>query len=232
MLSQMVRWLRKEAKVLAVSAVAGVALALLAGAWTFAYSDTAQRTIADNVLRFHVNAHSDAAHDQAIKYEVRNVVLEILGGMHTDESTLYTTRVYLVTQLADIEVAAMQVLRNAGLEHDVTAEITHRFFPTTMYGDLMFPPGMYETLSISIGDGRGMNWWCLMFPPLCYVDMTGTEHTRDVLEEVVPGQGFALLTHREDDAGTAVAVRFRVVEWWQNRRAPAAQPQNLHHANR
>ena len=233
MLGKSMQRLRKEAKVLAVAALAGLSLALLAGAYTFVYSDTAQRSIADNVLRFHVNAHSDTQVDQDVKYEVRNVVLAMLESTLADPTSLDITRASLASQLDYIEAAAIQVIRLAGLEHAVSAQITHQFFPTTMYGDLMFPPGVYETLSLSIGDGRGMNWWCLMFPPLCYVEMTGTAHTRDVLEEVVPGEGFALLTHREDDAGPGVAVRFRMVEWWQNRRAPASLPaQNLQQANR
>jgi stage II sporulation protein R len=215
---------KREAKIIMISLAFGLGLALLVGAHSFVYSDAAQRGIAENVLRFHVNAHSDDTHDQALKEDVRLAVLAMLETGLNGGTTLEVSRSFVLSKLREINDTAQSLVYLAGYDYMVNVEIAERFFPTTVYGELSFPPGLYETLTVSIGDGYGRNWWCLMFPPLCYVEMTGTQQTRRLLEENVPAPGFALLTHRQEDAASHVAVRFRVVEWWQNRRAPAAQP--------
>lgn len=215
---------KREAKYVLLSLALGLGAALLVGAYSFIYSDAAQRGIADNVLRFHVNAHSNDAHDQALKEDVRKVILEKLEATLAASTSLDVTRDYVRTRLPDIEHAAQSVIYQAGFDQQVTAYITSRFFPTTNYGNITFPPGQYETLTISIGDGRGRNWWCLMFPPLCYVEMTASPQTRELLEQNIPEAGFVLLTHRYEYTAPSVQVRFRIVEWWQNRRAPEAQP--------
>ena len=208
----------KEAKIMLASAAMGMVVMLLVGAYTFVYSNTTQREIADNVLRFHVMAHSDDADEQRLKNLVRDRVLMEFETVLTGGASLAVAREIISENLEDITRVARAAVAEAGYEHEVTAELTHAFFPTTFYGDLVFPPGRYETVQIVIGDGVGRNWWCLMFPPLCYVEMTSTTQTRDILYETVPGSGFQLLTYREQP-NTSVAVRFRVVEWWQNRRS-------------
>ena len=229
----MVTWLKKEAKIIATSVLAGLTLAVLVGAYTFVYSDQAQREIAENVLRFHVLAHNNDPAEQALKDEVRDAILVMFEEYLTEAETLglSLTREMLYEALEEITAHASTAVTEAGVNHPVTAEITHAFFPTTTYGNLTFPPGRYETLQITIGDGVGRNWWCLMFPPLCYVEMTSTTQTHNLLEEAIPPAGIRLLTHQESDS-TAVQVRFRVVEWWQNRRAPAAPDPGLQRAAR
>jgi stage II sporulation protein R len=223
--------IKKEAKVLVISLAVGLGVAVLAGAYTFVYSDTTQREIAENVLRFHVLAHSDDPAEQELKDVVRDAVLAALEPKVSGSASLASTRNYLSQQLDELVASGQSVVEEAGFEHGVAAEITQRFFPTVQYGNIIFPPGQYETLLITIGDGGGGNWWCLMFPPLCYVEMASNAQTRDLLEENVPPAGFALLTHREQE-NTSVNVRFRVVEWWQNRRQPPTPDPALQRAGR
>jgi len=105
-----------------------------------------------------------------------------------------------------------------GLDYPVETRLDRAFFPTQFYGELAFPPGIYEALQITIGHGSGQNWWCLMFPPLCFVDMTSTENGRQQLADTVSEGSYQLLTHQDENASTTTEVRFRIVEWWQNRR--------------
>ncbi|MCL2189100.1 MAG: stage II sporulation protein R [Defluviitaleaceae bacterium] len=221
----------KEARLMGVSLALGLAFAVLVGAVSYVYSDVAQREIADNVLRFHVLAHSNEAFEQDLKNAVRDGTLAQLGEMLSQSECLEITRGYIVARLAEIEASGQMLINEKGASHNVTAEITRRFFPTVVYGGVVFPPGQYETLLITIGEGAGLNWWCLMFPPLCYVDITSSDTTRGLLEDNVSAEGFALLTHREQNDPT-VMVRFRVVEWWQNRRSPADTPLDLQRAAR
>jgi stage II sporulation protein R len=221
---------KKEIKLLAISLAVGLGLAVLVAASSYAYSEAAQRGISENVLRFHVLANSDSEADQMVKELVRVNILAGLETTLTSSAALTVTRAHVLERLDDLVTTGNVTVSEAGFDYPVTAEITNMFFPTTVYGDIIFPPGQYETLTVTIGEGVGRNWWCLMFPPLCYVEMTSTEQTRNLLEENIPQGGFALLTHQEVESNPTVAVRFRIVEWWQNRRNPAPPPRDLQHA--
>ncbi|MCL2199953.1 MAG: stage II sporulation protein R [Defluviitaleaceae bacterium] len=217
----MLNWLKKESKILAASLCIGVLFAFGVAAYTYVYSVTTQRDIAQNVIRFHVMAHSDCAYEQELKYHVRTEILE--GFTFMAEADITATRESLREMLPSLQSHAENAVRNAGFPHGVSAAMTNVFFPTTFYGSMAFPPGNYEAVQIIIGDGAGQNWWCLMFPPLCYVDMTATEEGRAHLSETVGEAGFQLLTHQEDSSPELI-VRFRVVEWWQNLRQPDPPP--------
>ena len=221
----------KEAKILALSLIIGLALAVSAAAYTYVYSATTQRDIAENVIRFHVLAHSDEHVDQVIKDIVRKEVLAEFEYLLNSTENVKESRQLLKAELSSIQAHAEVVVRKLGFDHQVNARIDKIFFPTQVYGDLSFPPGIYEALQITIGDGVGRNWWCLMFPPLCFVDMTGTESGRQQLADTVNEESFRLITHQDQNASSTMEVRFRVVEWWQNRRHQPSQPQSSQMAN-
>ena len=208
----------REVKVLFVSLVIGLVLAVSAAAYTYVYSAAAQRDIAENVIRFHVLAHSDEYVDQVIKDIVRTEVLHEFEALLSSTDNLKQTRQMLKTELPSIQAHAETVVRKLGFDYRVEVRIDQAFFPTQVYGELSFPPGIYEALQITIGDGVGRNWWCLMFPPLCFVDMTSTDVGRQQLADTVSDESFRLLTHQDQDANPTMEVRFRVVEWWQTRR--------------
>jgi len=210
--------LRKEIKILALSLTIGLALAISIAAYTYVYSATNQANIADNVIRFHVVASSDSSTDQAVKDMVRDTVLAEFEGLLHKTDDIEKTRQLLKDELFTIQAHAEAAVRKHGFDYPVEARLETAFFPTQAYGDLAFPPGMYEALQIVIGDGVGRNWWCLMFPPLCFVDMTSTDLGWQQLADTVSDEAFRLLTHQDEDATTSTQVRFRIVEWWQNRR--------------
>ena len=209
----------KEAKIIAAALSIGLALAVCVAAYTYVYSDTTQRNIADNVIRFHVLAHGNEPAEQALKEYVRLQIFSEFKDTPVGHN-IEEVRMLLSNQLPAMESLAQSLVHEAGFDHPVSAAISTAFFPTQAYGDMIFPPGKYEAVQIVIGDGAGNNWWCLMFPPLCYVEMTSTEAGRRQLSETVSADGFRLLTHREESRD--IQVRFRIVEWWQNRRQPTA----------
>ncbi|MCL1883856.1 MAG: stage II sporulation protein R [Defluviitaleaceae bacterium] len=211
----MIGWLKKESKILLISLIIGVLFASGVAAYTFAYAVTVQRSISENVIRFHVMAHSNSAEEQLLKEYVKTEILEEFS--ISLPNYIHETREKFTNMLPEFQAHAEKVIRRAGFDHEVTAKITHVFFPTTFYGNIAFPPGMYEAVQISIGDGNGENWWCLMFPPLCYVDMTATDESRNLLAEAISEEGLRLILHQEDSSPELV-IRFRVVEWWQNAR--------------
>jgi len=213
----------KESKIIGISLVVGLLFAFAVAAYSYVYSHATQRDIADNVIRFHVRANSNSSVDQALKDQVRIEVLAEFEQLLEGSANINETRMALTKNLYDIQSFAEYVVRTAGFDHKVTASISRLFFPTKFYGNMAFPPGEYEAVQIIIGEGAGSNWWCLMFPPLCYVDMTSTDSGREQLANTVSEESFRLITHQEEPSRNLV-VRFRVVEWWQNRGQPSVHP--------
>jgi stage II sporulation protein R len=212
----MVEWLQNEKRILLTSVAIGIFLAVGIAASTYVYSASIQSEIAENVIRFHVVAHDDSPQEQALKDKVRNSILEEFANTLSDSRDIVKTRTHFYEILPALQEHAETVVRRSGYEHKVTAQIASVFFPTQYYGKIAFPPGNYEAVQIIIGDGDGQNWWCLMFPPLCYVDMTTTDEANQLLSETLSDESFRLLTHQESNSPELV-VRFRIVEWWQNR---------------
>jgi len=217
------KFFANELKIIAVSLSVGLLFALMVAGYTYSYALRTQANIAENVVRFHVRANSDCPADQELKDQIRAEVLAEFEHYFTAD-TVEKARYTLSAKLPRIQDFAQEVARQKGSPHEVTASFTRQFFPTQFYGNIAFPPGEYDAVQIIIGEGMGSNWWCLMFPPLCYVDMTSTENGRQILSETVGGDGFRLINHQEEE-DQSWAVRFRVVEWWQNRRQPTPRLQ-------
>jgi len=220
----MKRFVVQEGKILLVSLAVGLLFAGIMAAFTFVYSMEVQRDIAENVIRFHVMAHDDSCEEQELKELVRTEILAEFADTLAATDCIKETRAALSDLLPNLQAHAQSAVHNAGFAHEVNVRMARVFFPTQSYGKMVFPPGFYEAVQISIGNGGGQNWWCLMFPPLCYVDMTATDKGQTLLAQNVSDEGFRLLMHQET-AAPEVTVRFRIVEWWQNLRRPANQPQ-------
>lgn len=176
----------------------GLCLALLAGTW----SAGAARRLSGGVLRLHVVGASDSAQDQAVKLAVRDAVLaqatSLLEGVEDREKA----RAILEENLpalarAGAETAGVAV--SAALAEDV-------WFPTKHYTGFSLPAGRYTALQITVGEGRGRNWWCVVFPPLC---LGAVSETSDAMEALSPDQ-VALLTGENE----GYVVKFKLLEWW------------------
>ena len=134
------------------------------------------------ILRFHVIANSDTASDQNLKLKVRNYVLERLQEDLSDEMLLakesmgkdfdeaIVMRRYIKNNLEKIQEWALQSLRLENSKYGCSVSIGVRHIPAKYYDDIFFPEGNYEALTITIGEGKGQNWWCVVFPPLCLVE--------------------------------------------------------------
>lgn len=122
------------------------------------------------LLRFHVIANSNSPADQQQKQQVKDAVLQVLSPFLTDCNSKNAAKQIIQSHMSDILQTAHQTLASFDNDQTVTAEIGLSYFPTKTYGDLTFPPGQYEALIIRIGQAKGKNWWCVMYPPLCFVD--------------------------------------------------------------
>ncbi len=117
------------------------------------------------MIRLHVVANSDSPEDQMIKKQVRNEIILAMEG-HTD---LEAARKYIDSHLTDMEYTAEEVVSRYGAEYGAKAERKITFIPEKSYEDLTLPAGNYEALRITLGEGKGQNWWCVIFPQLCLI---------------------------------------------------------------
>ncbi|MBS5886426.1 MAG: stage II sporulation protein R [Clostridium sp.] len=128
--------------------------------------------IVNEIIRFHVIANSDSEEDQNLKLKVRDKVIEYVSDKLKDCKDLSEAREFIVNNKSTIESIAKDTIIENGYSYEVTSMLSRENFPDKVYGDLVFPQGEYEAYRILIGEAKGQNWWCVMFPPLCFVDGT------------------------------------------------------------
>lgn len=139
-----------------------------------------QRELAEEVFRFHVLANSDSDEDQALKMQVKEAVISYMKEEIPESESVEMTKEWARGHLDAIVKLAEAVIREEGYAYEVTAEVTTCDFPEKTYGDITFPSGRYEALRIEIGEAKGQNWWCVLYPNLCFID---------AVHAVVPEQG-------------------------------------------
>lgn len=175
------------------------------------YAENIQSNIADNILRLHVLANSDSDEDQALKLKVRDRLLAESHVLFRDcTSPSETKRVFLQNREM-LEAVAKDTIENAGYAYPVSLRLDHTYFPMRHYGNVALPAGEYDAVRVEIGEAAGKNWWCVMFPPLCFVDGSVAAENSAALSEAV-GENAPLLT---PDAASDVQIRFRVVDFFQ-----------------
>jgi len=148
----------------------GLILALLAAFGILQANAPAQTVLAsgEGVLRLHVIAASDSEEDQSAKLAVRDAILPLFS----KAESYADARAFLLSHGGDLQAAAEAALRDRGLDYGVQLSLGAERFPDRVYGDLMFPAGVYDALCVRLGPAGGHNWWCVLFPPLCIVSDT------------------------------------------------------------
>ena len=194
--------MKNEQKKLLFRAVfCGFLLAVTASFFPFA---AASAELSDEVVRLHIVANSDSAEDQRVKLLVRDAVLQEAAGWYGDAKTMEEANSALCVHLGAIESAANDVLQKSGSADRATVQMTDQYFPTRDYETFSFPAGKYRTLKITIGEGKGHNWWCVVFPALCL----------PAAEE----DAFSTLTQAQRELvqqPERYQVKFKAVEWFE-----------------
>ena len=131
-----------------------------------------QKNIAGHVLRLHVIANSDSDDDQKLKIKVRDSILSELQTGLSGISSSAQAKQYVSSKFENIKQSADYTIHENGYSYSAKVFIQNRYFPTKTYGDLTFPAGYYDALCVEIGKSDGHNWWCVLFPSLCFEDAT------------------------------------------------------------
>lgn len=161
----------------------------------------AGQELSREVLRFHVLADSDSRQDQQRKMEVKEAVLAYMGEAMPQDADLEETCSWVREHLEALEQTAGETLREAGCSDPVRAELVRDYFPEKTYGDVTFPEGEYTALRICIGEGQGHNWWCCLYPSLCFTDAVTArvpEEEKEQMGRVLGEDEYEMITAYSD----------------------------------
>lgn len=191
-------------------------LLILLGLYTFicaiSYVQAVSENLSNNVFRLHVIANSDSDEDQNLKYKVRDNLLEYMNSICKNCPSKEEAIKIVYKHKEDFEKIAIDTINNEGFNYDVNINIGNFKFPTKYYGDISLPAGLYDALRVEIGEAKGQNWWCVMFPPLCFVDVSsGTvpDDSKEYLESNLSDEEYTLIS---DSNSSEVKIKFKLIE--------------------
>lgn len=162
------------------------------------------KDVREDVLRLHVIANSDSAEDQRLKLTVRDTILKKSESLFTDCDDIISARRLAGTSLISLRHTALQCITSQGYGYNVRVTLGKSYFPTRVYENITLPAGYYNALKVIIGEGKGKNWWCVMFPSLC---LPGTYDKQERLSKALTEEEMKLVL-----SNPKYEVRFWLVE--------------------
>ena len=179
--------------------------------YTSAYAINIQNNIADKVIRLHVIANSNSTIDQSIKLKVRDEVIKNISPLLKNCSNINESRAVLSNNLNKIEEIANATLAKY-CDDKANVNISNSKFPTKTYDNFSFPAGNYEALKITIGEGKGENWWCVMFPPLCFTNSSVefSDNAVETLKQNLSDEEYEFISESNK---SKVKIKFKLLEW-------------------
>lgn len=194
----------------AVLAVASVLFALYA-AFSLTYFAGSCKNISESVVRLHILANSDSERDQSVKLAVRDALLKRNTELLTKGITKENAERYFEASKDELQKTANDVLKERGFDYSAEIKLCSEIYPTREYGELTFPAGEYTSVKVVLGSGKGHNWWCVMFPPLCVPAATGEiEESGEELSCYLDKNGEKIVT-----SGEKYKVKFKLLEWFE-----------------
>ena len=188
-----------------------IGLTITGFAWH--YTDRVKADIEHSVVRLHVLANSDSDSDQQLKLKVRDKVIEYLKDKLANANSTDETKVIIGSELENIKNVAIAEIENNGYNYNVETVLGNFDFPTKQYGDSQFPAGKYDALRILIGKAEGKNWWCVLYPQLCFIDNTNgklPDESKEKLKNVLTDDEYNIVT--SPNGNIPVKIKFRILE--------------------
>lgn len=160
--------------------------------------------IREEVLRLHVIANSDEDYDQTLKLKVRDALLISGEKVFSGSEDIISAESKIADKKDILRYTAEETIENLGFDYDVKIELARSYFPTKTYGEITLPAGYYKAVRVIIGEGKGKNWWCIMFPPLC---LPAASDNREVIGDFLSEEEMKIVT-----ANPKLEIRFWLVE--------------------
>ena len=166
----------------------------------------------EKLIRFHVIANSDKKEDQELKLKVRDKVIAYLSPKLEKSKSIEESKKIIECNMNKIKDVASKEIKKNNEEYPVTVNLGYSNFPTKKYSNIVLPAGNYRALRVIIGEGKGKNWWCVMFPPLCFVDINNgitDKKTEKNLKKVLTQKEYNMIVA---DNSNNVKLKFKIVE--------------------
>ena len=173
----------------------------------------------DKLIRFHVIANSDSDKDQKLKLKVRDEVISYLQPKLENSNSIEESEKIIKNEYKTLENISKKVISKNGYNYIVKVGLEYSNFPAKQYSSVVLPAGKYKALRIIIGEGKGKNWWCVMFPPLCFIDDQNgiiDEKTDKKLKEVLTEEEYDLIMAKNKREVKNLEFKFKITEVFQN----------------
>lgn len=193
-------------------------LLLIAGVTVFADTTklyTSQKAYSDKLIRFHVIANSDSPEDQELKLKVRDRIISEMNDKFIDTNSIEEVQKIINSNLDEIKYIAQQTVKEENKNYDVNVYFGNSNFPTKSYGGFTLPAGEYKAVKVVLGEGKGKNWWCVMFPPLCFIDVTyglTDKETEKELKKILTEEEFDMISSTRDGKKIPIKLKFKISE--------------------
>ena len=209
-----------KSQIILYSVMLFIVLGLMVG---YAYSqsckiNTFSTDYKENLIRFHVLANSDSKEDQALKLKVRDKVIGYLKPKLEDSESISQSEKIILNEKDKLMDICKETIKQNGYNYDVSINLGYSKFPTKQYSSVVLPAGEYKSLKIIIGKGQGKNWWCVMFPPLCFVDEQNNvidKETDEKLKKVLTKDEYELIVEKDKKNINNLQIKFKIVEVFQ-----------------
>ena len=188
----------------------------------FSYSKTVSDNISNSVFRLHIIANSDSEQDQNLKFAVRDNLISYMNSICTDVSSKDEAIKVATEHLENLKKVAQDVIQENGFDYNVALEIGNFDFPTKNYGDIHLPAGFYDALKVKIGNASGKNWWCVLFPSLCFVDISDgilPQESKKDIQNSLDNEEYELISSESPK----YKLKFKVVELFENAKITLAK---------
>ena len=180
------------------------------------YVEAVSSDISNSVFRLHVIANSNSDEDQSLKYKVRDSILNYMNNICKDCNSKQEAINIVSEHQEEFKQVALETIKNEGYSYTVKIEIGNFEFPTKQYGDISLPAGFYDALKVEIGKAEGRNWWCVMFPSLCFVDISSgivPEESKEELQDILSDEEYAIIS---DNSNPDIKLKFKLLEFFTN----------------
>ena len=177
--------------------------------------DKVSKGYKDKLIRFHVLANSDSDEDQELKLKVRDEIIKYLQPMLKQSKSLEQSEQIILSESENIKNIGENIIKENGYTYEVEVKLEYNNFPAKQYSNIVLPAGEYKALRILIGEAKGKNWWCVMFPPLCFVDENNgviDKETDEKLRSVLTEEEYNLISEDNIEKTKDVKMKFKIVE--------------------
>lgn len=180
--------------------------------YVFSYASNISNSLENNIFRLHILANSDSLEDQSLKLKVRDNIISYLE-KKCDNCNSKSDFIDVVnSNIENLKMIAQDTILEYGFNYSIELEIDNFYFPSKYYGNISLPAGYYDGLKIKIGDAEGQNWWCSLFPPLCFTDVSSgiiDEESEENLKENISGEEFSVIS----SSNGIYKLKFKLIEF-------------------